>query len=339
MRSQSAIFIDAGYLIAGAATSLTGSSLRRGVSVDYEQLVTALIALVEDKSGLPLLRVYWYDAGKNGVAGVDHERVAMLPRVKLRLGRLGVEGEQKGVDLRIGLDMVGHARNGAVDTIYLLSGDDDLTEAVEEAQAHGVQIVVLAVPTASGAAHGVSRNLLKAADGVEILAGSVLDASVKAAVTAPPTQTVGGPSPAQIAALSGASAPTPSPGSSGAAPAPKLPAPSTSSYPASPAFVPPAVVYSAGGGAKPYVAAEYQRDPVELTTAIKEVVRKSYDAWSKTATQAQREDLRAGRPTIPRDLDRALLVDLSDALKDDYLSEKARAELRSRFWDVVETLG
>lgn len=316
MRSQTAIFVDAGYLIAAAATRLTGSSLRRGVNVDYENLVADLIALVEERCGLPLLRVYWYDAGRNGVADPDQEKVAALPKVKLRLGRVGVDGEQKGVDLRIGLDMVGHSRNGAVDTIYLLSGDDDLTEAVEEAQAQGVQVVVLAVPAPSGSAHGVSRHLVKAADGVEVLTRSVLDASVTAAVTAPTVPAVGNtmvrpdlrvPNPSDLARR----VPSASPGA-------------------------PAVAYSGNSGSRPYVAPEYQRDPVALTKTTKEVVGKAYDAWSKTATPAQREELLAGRPTIPRDLDRALLVDLSDALGDYYLSDEVRVELRSQFWETVE---
>ena len=185
MRSQSAIFVDAGYLMAAAATRVTGSSLRRGIKVDYAGLVSELIALVEERAGLPVLRVYWYDAGKNGAAEPEHEKVAVLPKVKLRLGHVGVVGEQKGVDLRIGLDMVGHSRNHAVDVIYLLSGDGDLTEAVEEAQAQGVQVFVLAVSTESGEPHGVSGYLTKAADGVEVLEGSILETTVTKAVAQP----------------------------------------------------------------------------------------------------------------------------------------------------------
>ncbi|KZX21587.1 NYN domain protein [Rathayibacter tanaceti] len=156
MRSRSALYVDAGYLIAAAATRVTGSSIRRGISVDYTVLLADLIALVEQRSGLPLLRVYWYDAARDGKATSAQEEISLLPRVKLRLGRIGVDGEQKGVDLRIGLDMVGHSRTGAVDTMYLLSGDDDLTEAVDEAQAQGVQVIVLAVPSRTRPAHGVS---------------------------------------------------------------------------------------------------------------------------------------------------------------------------------------
>ena len=97
-------------------------------------LIDNLIREVVQDSDLPLLRVNWYDSGggRNGTADHVQWEIGLLPRVKLRLGRLSTSGEQKGVDLRIGLDLVGHARNQAVDQIYLVSGDDDLTEAVEE---------------------------------------------------------------------------------------------------------------------------------------------------------------------------------------------------------------
>ena len=105
--------------------------------IDYQRLIDAVIAQVEGDSDLPLLRLNWYDsgAGRGGVADHRQQQIGMLPRVKLRLGRLNPLGEQKGVDIRIGLDLVAHARNQAVDQMYLVTGDDDLTEAVEEAQA------------------------------------------------------------------------------------------------------------------------------------------------------------------------------------------------------------
>src|SRR5690606_35289811 len=107
-------------------------------------------------SGLPMLRVHWYDSAKDGVPDAQQERIGELAKVKLRLGRFGVDGQQKGVDLRIGLDLVAHARNDASDVFFLVSGDDDLTEAVEEAQVHGVQVVVLAVPNVADRPHAVS---------------------------------------------------------------------------------------------------------------------------------------------------------------------------------------
>jgi uncharacterized LabA/DUF88 family protein len=321
MRSHSALYVDAGYLIAASATRLTGSSLRRGVSVDYAQIVEALIELVEERTGLPLLRVYWYDAAKNGMPDGDQEQIALLPRVKLRLGRIGVEGEQKGVDLRIGLDMVGHSRNGAIDTIYLLSGDDDLTEAVEEAQNHGVQVVVLAVPASSGTPHGISRHLIRAADGLETLDGQVLDRTVSA------SKTPAASAPASPAAVAAASRPV--------SPADAAKRPAATAVHAATAAPAPAPVYSGATGTRPVIAAEYQRDAEELEATIRSVSRKAYDAWRATATSAQLAELLAGRPTIPRDLDRALLVDVSDALGEYSLGDRVRVQLRTGFWNVV----
>src|SRR4051812_33404975 len=102
----------------------------------------------------------------------------MLPRVKLLLGRTSPQGEQKGVDLRIGLDLAAHGRNRSVDVIYLLSGDDDLSEAVEEAQSHGMQVVLMAVPDRSGRPHAVSRHLIREADDLIVLDGCVVDDTV-----------------------------------------------------------------------------------------------------------------------------------------------------------------
>ena len=136
MRSCCAVYVDAGYLLASSATRVTGTSLRSGVNVDHARLIEALVSQAEAESGLPLLRVNWYDSGAQPGGGPDRvqESIGLLPKVKLRLGRLSAYGEQKGVDLRLGLDLVTHARNRVVDVIFLVSGDDDLTEAVEEAQ-------------------------------------------------------------------------------------------------------------------------------------------------------------------------------------------------------------
>lgn len=185
MRSHCALYVDAGYLLAAAATRRTGTSLRRGIVVNYEHLVRSLTHHVRT-SGLPLLRVHWYDSARHGVPDSTQERIALLPGVKVRLGRIGFDGEQKGVDLRIGLDMVGHARNNAVDVMYLVSGDDDLTEAVEEVQAHGVQVILLAIPNDKGAPHSVSRHLQQAADGLELLDADAVDAAVTPSVRETP---------------------------------------------------------------------------------------------------------------------------------------------------------
>jgi len=321
MRSHSALYVDAGYLLSSAATRLTGSSLRRGIQVDYTALISALTKVVQQDSGLPLLRVYWYDAARDGKANLVQEGIALLPNVKLRLGRIGVDGEQKGVDLRIGLDLVGHSRAGRIDVMYLLSGDDDLSEAVDEAQAQGVQVTVLAVPSSSMRPHGVSRHLLYSADGLDLIDPAVLDRTVTstlAPATDPPAKTTASEPSVEPAPMNGVAPSRPSP--AGLA---RLVPPLTNRTGAS----------HDGGGQVQSVS----RTPAELAENMTSVARKTYSAWAATASTEQLSELRAGRPAIPRDLDRALLVDLSGVLGEFELSDSMRFGVRAKFWEAVNS--
>lgn len=181
MRSCCAAYVDVGYLLAAAATRVTGSSLRRGVQTEYAELIAALIAQIEADSGMPLLRVNWYDAGSRpgGMPDATQDEIGALPRVKLRLGRLSYSGEQKGVDVRIGLDLAIQAQHRVADVAYLVSGDDDLTEAVEEAQGRGVQVVLLAVAGQDERPLAVSKHLIRAADRVLLIDPAAIDRTVK----------------------------------------------------------------------------------------------------------------------------------------------------------------
>jgi hypothetical protein len=134
MRSYCALYIDAGYLLASVSIRVSGTSLRAATKVDTPGLISELVRQVVDDSALPLLRVNWYDAASGAVMSPEQLKIAHLAQVKMRLGRRGLVGEQKGVDLKLGLDLVTQARNRVADVIYLVSGDDDLTEAVEEAR-------------------------------------------------------------------------------------------------------------------------------------------------------------------------------------------------------------
>lgn len=182
MRSYCAVHVDVGYLLASAATYVTGSSLRRGITVDYPTLIARLVEQATADADLPLLRVNWYDSGARpgGMPDYQQEQIGMLPRVKLRLGRLSYSGDQKGVDLRIGLDLAIQGRNRVADIVYLVTGDDDLTEAVEEAQAHGVQVVLLAVPDHRGGVHGVSKHLRREVDSILVIDPETIAATVRA---------------------------------------------------------------------------------------------------------------------------------------------------------------
>jgi len=330
MRSTCSLYVDAGYLLAAAATRVAGTSLRSSIHVDYRALIESLIGEAEQRSGLPVLRVHWYDSARKGVPDAQQERIGELKRVKLRLGRFGREGEQKGVDLRIGLDLVTHARNGAADVFFLVSGDDDLTEAVEEAQGHGVEVIVLAVPDASDKPHGVSRHLLRGADDLDLLAGGIVDGAVMR-VEVPPT-----PEPVVLPAAVQASAPK------GAAPVeaaarvtPMDVAAMARRAPAAPTSV---AVYRSATGQPSQVTPGYEV-PGDYDEQIDVVVAKVVSAFRQSATDEEMAALLRGKPSIPRELDRALLVDVSDAIDVYDLPDPIRHRLRDRFWEHCERMG
>lgn len=347
MRSMCAVFVDAGYLLASAATRATGSSLRSGIVVDHRKLITAIIAESERIAQLAVLRVNWYDAAENGVPDRMQEEIGALPKVRLRLGRFGIDGQQKGVDLRIGLDMVTLARNNAVDTIVLISGDDDLTEAVEQAQDHGVSVVVLAVPDRNSAPNGVSRHLRRAADDLEILPPPALDACVRR-----PTQTAAraGDSAPSVAAApsdaSGASVPPDAPGAAGAADAPPVPGPGPHPATSTVRVVSPAAsapteqvpAYSSRTGGVPTFSPRSALPTEDLVALVDAVVTDAWRSFSATATSEALAAIRAARPSIPRDLDRALLADLSEKLGVYTLDDEERYALRDRFWVHVDAV-
>lgn len=315
MRSNCAVYVDAGYLLASAATRVTGTSLRNGITVDYPALLQALVDQAESYAALPVLRVHWYDAAANGIPDQEQERIGLLPKVKLRLGRFGFDGQQKGVDLRIGLDMVAHARNGAIDTIVLVSGDDDLTEAVEEAQVHGVQVILLAVANKDGLPHGVSRHLQRAADNLEVLDPPLLESTLRR--------------PTQIKAPRLEEAPTLR------TPIPRVPSPATVAgvVRTRPAEV---VAYRGTTGLESVIAPEYAKTDEEIAEAIDQVAGQALDSFLASASASDLAAFEFGRRSIPRDLYRALLLDLSDALNTFNLSDGVRTELRRRFWEIVD---
>lgn len=143
MYEQSAVFIDAGFLLAVGSTETTGTSLRSSTVVDVRRLIRGIVERTWEDSGLSPLRVYWYDASRNGIMADEHKKIALIDDVKVRLGRIGINGAQKGVDLRLGLDMVEVARTRSARVAYLLCGDDDIAEAVEAAQDQGMKVVLM----------------------------------------------------------------------------------------------------------------------------------------------------------------------------------------------------
>jgi len=57
--------------------------------------------------------------------------------------------EQKGVDMRIGLDIATFSANGAVDLLILVSGDTDCIPAMKHARIAGLQVALVSFPNRS----------------------------------------------------------------------------------------------------------------------------------------------------------------------------------------------
>ena len=152
------IFVDAGYLHAGAAELCFGLTGRHRYTLDAKELAAALAELGRTNSGFEHLRTYWYDGARDAQPTVDHIEIANLPAVKLRLGRLTTNG-QKGVDSRIVRDLIILSQARAIGTAYLLGGDEDLREGMAEAQERGVRVVLMSIESS-----GVSATLRMEAD-------------------------------------------------------------------------------------------------------------------------------------------------------------------------------
>src|ERR1035438_4696925 len=159
---RAAIFVDAGYLFIQGSVLLTGSQqIREYLSLDIPAIVSALGDASTRLTGLPLLRIYWYDAILLGRPTAGQMALADFPNIKTRLGQVNSVGEQKGVDALIITDMAELARNPALADAVLMSGDEDLRVGVVLAQQFGVRVHLINIhPARSNRA----RSLLQEAD-------------------------------------------------------------------------------------------------------------------------------------------------------------------------------
>ncbi|NEA25842.1 NYN domain-containing protein [Actinomadura bangladeshensis] len=139
-----ALFVDAGYLLADGAMAVHGTRHRETVSWDFGGLLQLLGNLARERTGMPLLRCYWYEATIEGRRSPEHDALADLPGLKLRLGRVR-PGRREGVDTEIHRDLMTLARNGALADAVVVSGDEDLAQVVTDAQDLGVRVTVVHV--------------------------------------------------------------------------------------------------------------------------------------------------------------------------------------------------
>ena len=164
-----ALFVDASYVLADGALAVHGTRNRDSVSWDYTGLLKLLGGLSRDRTGLPLLRCYWYDTAADGSRAAEHDCLADVPGVKLRLSKAR-PNRKEGVEAEIRKDLTALARNRAISDVIIVSGEEDLAPVIAEVQDLGIRTVLLHISADGDWA--VSRTLRQECDDIiDVAAG------------------------------------------------------------------------------------------------------------------------------------------------------------------------
>jgi hypothetical protein len=157
-----ALFVDASYVLADGAMAVHGTRRRDSVTWDYAGLLQLLSTLATERSGLPLLRCYWYESASDGRRLADHDALADMPGVKLRLvkSRPG----QNGVEAEMHRDLTALARNQAVSDAMVVSSAEELTQVVADVQNLGMRVTLLHL--AADGQWTISRTLRQECDDI-----------------------------------------------------------------------------------------------------------------------------------------------------------------------------
>lgn len=355
-----ALFVDAGYLLADGAMAVHGTRHRETVSWDFSGLLQLLGNLARERTGQPLLRCYWYEATVEGRRAPEHDALADLPGIKLRLSRIR-PGRREGVDTEIHRDLMTLARNKAVADAVVVSGDEDLAQVIADAQDFGVRVTVVHVAVDGN--WTISRVLRQECDDlIEIGSGHLrpyVNMLTGMDTSAPPMgngQSNGSGSaltplgrPAQLASPPPSTPITASPVPPLHSPPPVHKAPShTAPTHASPS---PSSAVSSGSQyvqqpIGPYTGPQQipQQQPVPqqgtptLSDAVKAAHQEGQDFGESVARDAPAlwlEAVLARKPRMPSDLEARLLQGSSLPI-DFLLHDEVRHALRRGFWDALE---
>jgi hypothetical protein len=158
-----ALFVDANYALAEGALVVHGTRNRDSVSWDYAGILKLLGSLSRDRTGLPLLRCYWYDTAADGARAAEHEALADIPAVKLRLSKAR-PSRREGVEAEIRKDLTSLARNRAVSDVIIVSAEEDLAPVIAEVQDLGVRTILFHIATDGGWA--IARTLRQECDDI-----------------------------------------------------------------------------------------------------------------------------------------------------------------------------
>ena len=145
-----AIFVDAEYLYAEGGMLCCNSPERQEVLLYGLGANEFLMGLAGDVCDLQPLRTYWYDVSNDGAPSSAQQLVASLPSMKLRLQPGDRQPGPSQVSAAIKRDLSTLARQRAVCDVFVLSGDEDLIDCVNEAQDSGLRVTLLVIASRDG---------------------------------------------------------------------------------------------------------------------------------------------------------------------------------------------
>jgi hypothetical protein len=166
-----ALFVDAGYVLTDGAMAVHGTRRRESVSWDYAGLLQLFGSFATERSRLPLLRCYWYEATVEGRRSADHDTLADLPGVKLRVAKMR-PGRREGVEGEIHRDLTTLARNKAVSDVMVVSAEEDLAQVIADVQDMGMRVTLLHI--AVDGTWTISRALRQECDDIMEISASQL---------------------------------------------------------------------------------------------------------------------------------------------------------------------
>jgi len=178
-----ALFVDASYVLADGAMAVHGTRRGESVSWDYEGLLQLLSGMARERTGLPVLRCYWYEATVDGRHTAEQDALADMPGIKLRVAKIR-PGRREGVETEIHRDLTTLARNSAIGDALVLSAEEDLAQVISDVQDLGMRVTLLHIAVDGN--WTISRALRQEADDIIEISGEQLRPYVELIVGAEP---------------------------------------------------------------------------------------------------------------------------------------------------------
>jgi len=166
-----ALFVDAGYVLTDGAMAVHGTRRRESVSWDYAGLLQLFGNLAMERTRLPLLRCYWYEATVDGRRTAEQDTLADIPGIKLRVAKIR-PGRREGVETEIHRDLTTLARNNGISDALVVSAEEDLAQVIADVQDLGMRVTLVHIAVDGN--WTISRALRQESDDIIEISGDHL---------------------------------------------------------------------------------------------------------------------------------------------------------------------